>query len=1278
MSPSKVQKRKRNSSNLNPKKRRKGRESSEPGRGEGQEKQISDTREYLARQILKEDKKKGYYIEWEDDPTTGESFEPTWEPKACANEALIADWEKKKAERKTVGKSTPKPRKNRNQTTRIHVKRVNRVVESSPISQNTSSCAPILRELQNNGEQTGYATELHLEQSSPKANGLPSPPPALTIHPQAPIVQVTQASDFDPEDYERFSSQQQTQTQIGSSPGKIPETPSTSSSTSPQSQAFKFTKKFISDGVIPDSQSLPGSSSYIPSAQTVSGLNLNQTQNLGSNSITEAQSFASTVEEVSASSSPAPVPETDPIEDSSSPVITQRDNYSDPIETESPTKPPGSISSPAQDTPGNFQTSSTTNVSHQHRGENLKSSQNEGQASKQRGQVDRRDFASVSRVEAVESREPGTQTQHSLPQSPVSITEYPQEGQVVPGVDFLPGSQDDSAGVIRPTTEVSSTHSNTTLSQTSPSDDEIEPLLRVRRLHSTPGLPTQLDQDGPGRLRNYKPSSSLPPIPSQSLNTFGTTIPPPLQTVSDLSASPIMNPSSEPAMSMTEHYKLAKAERRRKLQEQSPTGSGTRSPSVIPDQASPQAPQTSLRASNLSNLAQEMSPPPRPPTTSVTTGIATTGEVKPATTNLLDEPRLDQGEYIVPLSMDGLQGDQYRKILWEDRDLIKEFVSKPYSADSPIVGNVRILLERIQDIEGHMDLLNAGTLTQAGVRPEDQAMWDVNCSVKFRFLGALLDCLRERNIHIVLLGRPTRLLDIVETFLKGKHINYEYPSELRKADPSQVDSALSVTLLATSGEDTGAVIRGADLIICLDGTSTRSQIQGLRGTHLIDATFLAPVISPVIIKSAEHINRCIPLSVNSTERFRILVNSMTHLRTDAGKLPADYPRAHAVAEEVARLLEPSGGANNARAKWALPPIGGIKDAVAFEESQSQFLITSTMPANTQEPVGAQKRGLDIDRLDPAKKMRMTPQPPETVNPADVSLTRISDSVGRSSHAQAPDNTSSSPTDDAQDVSALLARIKAADADISSLQARLEASQARLNEYMASLESLQYRFEKSGAEIRAARKERDEAVIRAAVALKEKDSLAARLEKADEARRAAQTQLDAERAANASSTDTNIAELSRLRAALAETETAKDKAEKSIARKEADFEFLRSEYQKASSAAAEYADRIESLEAQNTNLTRKADGQAVKLKRMGIDENQRSLLREIQKLKLELENREKLLAQREEELKSVKNLKGLGMGTRAASVPRSPRVGANGGSRAASPLPGGRINLLRNQ
>lgn len=48
-------------------------------------------REYKIRTIVAESRKK-YLIDWEDDEQTGETFEPTWEPKAYANQLAIEDW----------------------------------------------------------------------------------------------------------------------------------------------------------------------------------------------------------------------------------------------------------------------------------------------------------------------------------------------------------------------------------------------------------------------------------------------------------------------------------------------------------------------------------------------------------------------------------------------------------------------------------------------------------------------------------------------------------------------------------------------------------------------------------------------------------------------------------------------------------------------------------------------------------------------------------------------------------------------------------------------------------------------------------------------------------------------------------------------------------------------------------------------------------------------------------------------------------------------------------
>jgi hypothetical protein len=52
--------------------------------------------EWAARQILK-DKKGYYYIAWDGiEPNNSKPWNPTWEPRSFANEALVKDWRKRK------------------------------------------------------------------------------------------------------------------------------------------------------------------------------------------------------------------------------------------------------------------------------------------------------------------------------------------------------------------------------------------------------------------------------------------------------------------------------------------------------------------------------------------------------------------------------------------------------------------------------------------------------------------------------------------------------------------------------------------------------------------------------------------------------------------------------------------------------------------------------------------------------------------------------------------------------------------------------------------------------------------------------------------------------------------------------------------------------------------------------------------------------------------------------------------------------------------------------
>ncbi|KAG4437214.1 hypothetical protein IFR05_007303 [Cadophora sp. M221] len=67
-----------------------------------------DDVEYPARAILGEETRKGkvwYLIDWEDNPTTGEKYDPTWEPHSFATPDLKAEWQNKKLKERKVRKT---------------------------------------------------------------------------------------------------------------------------------------------------------------------------------------------------------------------------------------------------------------------------------------------------------------------------------------------------------------------------------------------------------------------------------------------------------------------------------------------------------------------------------------------------------------------------------------------------------------------------------------------------------------------------------------------------------------------------------------------------------------------------------------------------------------------------------------------------------------------------------------------------------------------------------------------------------------------------------------------------------------------------------------------------------------------------------------------------------------------------------------------------------------------------------------------------------------------
>ena len=184
---------------------------------------------YKVKNIIGE-RKRTYLIDWEDDQVTGEQFKPTWEPKAFANEEAIADWERFK-------------------------KTSNRQSDENPPSQGppatrlatSTRAAPAPRELFGISRRASR-TLTAVVPSDDFAPGLVS-----GHRTSSPIqVEIVRLPHFDP--HRQYS-------EFVSSPLASESTRPTTAEGEPVTPL-----RFDPTGVIADSQSVPGSSTFLPSS----------------------------------------------------------------------------------------------------------------------------------------------------------------------------------------------------------------------------------------------------------------------------------------------------------------------------------------------------------------------------------------------------------------------------------------------------------------------------------------------------------------------------------------------------------------------------------------------------------------------------------------------------------------------------------------------------------------------------------------------------------------------------------------------------------------------------------------------------------------------------------------------------------------------------------------------------------------------------------------------------------------------------------------------------
>ncbi|KAJ9652757.1 hypothetical protein H2201_009199, partial [Coniosporium apollinis] len=811
-------------------------EPSSPRRLTASQESIDQETFYAAKAIIDENKTK-YRVDWEPNPHTGKIYEPTWEPKAYVTKDLVEAW-------KELKKQTPKPGK-RNQGARARASS-----RSSSVAQSNSStpaepreargCAP-RRVVDSSPEvprvrtPTKVPTESPLfePQDAPGSTAEPSPAPLNQEH----KVEISQPTDFDPDEYSKYSSSaiRASASSPHSSQFITPKPTQTVSGSNATSIFTPNAPTNLSARVIPDTLEVPGSSSFVLSTQQDSASKANGTSQVVpiSSISTEESPLRSTIDEISAFESSARVPDSDP--EPSSPALPDRSV--DPV-PESPSQTASSASSsPPPETPEKSQSQSRSEYVTAQQSQRLQEEADGGAVSIETGeteaQLQSKKKSSKAQTPVQEQNAgvngTGPTLEESLAEPATGAAAHPEptESHATTTDSSTQESQVDSEepkGPVAPVdtrrpeadallgdrTDLVTGGSGEGFGRKGDSIDAVSVLKQrdpdtVRERSGSPEKPVQ---------EHTFSSSPLPPVPSQALDTFASNTPALTQTPSEM-ATPTKTrsgetPGSTPSNSgfrerskqmrttvRARHVAIARAEKENSLPvDTAPAAAGfedfvssecaTRSPSIVPPNAghteiAPKGPEHE-EPSRLLTLEDAAAEPVSGPPVIVEPEIVELeepGQPEASSTRvILDEPPLGPMEYITPLPLEGPQGDQYRRTIAYYKDLVENSARSEWNGEDPPTKEVKHFITRIHNVATHVDLENQDALTQQGVRPESQAEWDQSCSVKFRFLGRFLDLLCKQDIHVVIFARQGRVLDLAETFLRGKHISYHRPDKM--------------------------------------------------------------------------------------------------------------------------------------------------------------------------------------------------------------------------------------------------------------------------------------------------------------------------------------------------------------------------------------------------------------------------------------------------------------------------------------------------------------------
>jgi chromosome segregation ATPase len=302
---------------------------------------------------------------------------------------------------------------------------------------------------------------------------------------------------------------------------------------------------------------------------------------------------------------------------------------------------------------------------------------------------------------------------------------------------------------------------------------------------------------------------------------------------------------------------------------------------------------------------------------------------------------------------------------------------------------------------------------------------------------------------------------------------------------------------------------------------------------------------------------------------------------------------------------------------------------------------------------------DDEDLDPAKRMRFTPQPPTVISSSateDAEITRISDSMPGT----------------ATDEQSLQQRLAYAEEAYRNEREARRAGETHFREQEERWDERQTEFENLSRDYRLLLGKQQTVENKLETVTKNNNTLRERLATRTSEMNELSRQLDEQRATDTLSSDAQIVEITKLRKELAEANEAKERALSAAKTAEASEDYLKASRSDAQDKAAESVTKLNELEARMPQLELAASGEATKRKAMHLKKVYDQQDKQIKNLRAELAIVKRTLQSKEDELTRLKSTGRMGVGTRGTSTTPQPKIR----SRAGSPILGGRIGTLR--